>query len=518
MARGYSANRSSSSRPTLKAKRHRSISIQKLRESIDRSSSSASKNEAPQSEGKAIERKPLRKVITSLRFGKGPSGDEAAVQTPISKEDTLTHTPSNVFIAQKLAKDHMDDLEASEDEENTTRRPLVMTKYKAAGKLVDEVLDLVSGLCVIGATTKDLCAKGDEELKKRVKGVFGKAKDGEGKKLCRGLAYPCNVSVNNVLCNHSPIHAAEGVTLKAGDVVKIHLGCHVDGFPVTAARTIIVPAIQSGESEEAALAVPQSVCDAVEASRVALDSMIHSMRPGVEGADITDLIARVGSHFEVEAVEGVLSTRTKRWLIDSMDAIICRRVTKEDPQQDVDNVTIEPFQVWTLDVAFTNSPTYKMQTTTEQSNIFRKNELESLQDHRIPSAAEFLREINTEFFCFPFHSAHASNPIKARMGIAVLKKAGLLDEFCALQCKPKYVTTRFSATVVVTDKRMNILCGAPPIRIEYGATNPKPLPADIAALVNEPLVFAASDKAAEKKPKKKARVDPSATTAVNESE
>lgn len=494
-----------SSRSTLKAKRKRSISIQKLRDSVDRSASVA----AVRAESE-IANRPIRRVIRSTKdaptaaqieqFTAKKERSHSVASTKAKQWDT----PANVFDAQKLAKEHMEDLEGSEDEDETTRRQDVMTKYKAAGKLVDEALKQIVDRCIVGATTYDLCTQGDADLKKRANATYGKVKGDNGKKLPRGISYPVNVSVNNVLCNHSPASEAHGVTLQAGDVVKVHLGVHIDGYPVCAAKTIIVPA-SAGSAE---LATPSSVCNTIEAARVALLSVIHLLRPGAENGDITDSIHRVGAHYDVEAVEGVLSTRTKRWITDSLEAIITRRVTKEDPQQDVAPTTIQPFQVWTLDVAFTNSPSYKMSIPADQVNLFRKNEIANVQDLRIPTASEFLKEVNDNFFCFPFHSNHAQTPNKARMGIAVLKKAGLLDELVTLQCKQKFVTARFSATVVVSDKRVNILCGAPPETFDYGTgSNVIAAPPDIAALINEPLVFAASDKTTETKSKKKARTE-----------
>lgn len=518
MPRGYSGNRSTSSRPTLKAKRKRSVSMQKLRDSISRSQSSASTATA-KDESQAT-RKPVRRVIRAgLKIENLGFEDRKVSQSKDNEESAdvakakQPQDPKNVFVAQKLAKEHMEDLEASEDEEETTRRQDVMTKYKAAGKLVDEVLNVVASKAVTGANTYDLCTLGDKEMRTRVKGVFGKAKNAAGEKLPRGIAYPCNVSVNNMLCNHSPSTAADAITLSKGDIVKIHLAVHIDGYPVTAVRTVVVDAADGTES----FGIEASAARAVEAARVALNAVVHLLRPGAENADITDYIHRVGAFFDVEAVEGVLSTRTKRWITDSMEAIITRRVTREDPQQDVAPVTIKPFQVWTLDVAFTNAPTYKMSVPVDPVNIFRKNEFENVQDLRITTASEFLKEINSNFFCFPFHAMHAVQPSKAKMGISVLKKAGLIDEYVPLQCKPKFVTARFSATVVVTDKRLNILCGAPPSEpLNYGATEVPTVTPDIAALLNESLVFAASDQSTEKKSKKKLRTEPNAVAKDNE--
>lgn len=515
-----------SNRPTLKAKRQRSISASKEEASGTRSKTPAER---------APPRRILRTVHTAVKVSKaeeeqGEGTAKEVVEAPKQRTPSrgLPEDPSkrmrslskNVYNAQRLAKKLIDEEDAggSEPEEETTRRQDVVTKYKAAGHLVDEVLAEVIALCTPGANTHTLCAFGDSQMLTKVKATFAKTKTDAGAKIARGISYPCNVSVNNVLCNHSPLNEAEGVVLKAGDVVKVHLGCHIDGYPVSAARTFFVPSAVTEVGAAAAEAASSPLCtpsaiNAIEATRVGLDSMIHLLRPGVENADVTDYLARVGGHYDVEAVEGVLSTRTKRWIADSMQTIIGRRVTKSDPQQDVAPCTVEAFQVWTLDVAYTNAPTYKMQASDDPINIYRKNEFSVGQDLRSAAAAEFLHEVKTSFHCFPFHSLHASQPVKARLGISVLKKAGLLDSFTALHCKGKqFITARFQATVIVSDKRVNILCGAPPseAQMRYPVA-PTPMAPDMMAVVNEPLVFAARDVTAKAKPAKRARVEKVAT-------
>lgn len=58
----------------------------------------------------------------------------------------------------------------------------------------------------------------------------------------KGIAFPTCLSVNNCVCHFSPIRSEPDVLLKEGDVVKIDLGAHIDGFIAVAAFTTIVGA------------------------------------------------------------------------------------------------------------------------------------------------------------------------------------------------------------------------------------------------------------------------------------
>ena len=59
------------------------------------------------------------------------------------------------------------------------------------------------------------------------------------KNLERGIAFPTCVSLNNVVGHFSPL-GDESVQLKDGDVAKIIVGSHIDGFAATAAHTVVV--------------------------------------------------------------------------------------------------------------------------------------------------------------------------------------------------------------------------------------------------------------------------------------
>lgn len=58
----------------------------------------------------------------------------------------------------------------------------------------------------------------------------------------KGIAFPTCLSVNNCVCHFSPIRSEPDILLKDGDVVKIDLGAHIDGFIAVAAFTTIIGA------------------------------------------------------------------------------------------------------------------------------------------------------------------------------------------------------------------------------------------------------------------------------------
>jgi len=90
--------------------------------------------------------------------------------------------------------------------------------------------------CVANSSVSDICAFGDNLIEQEVKKVFTK-----DKKMEKGVAFPTCISVNSIVGHLSPLKS-EDHQIKENDVVKIDLGCHIDGFVGLVAHTIVVGA------------------------------------------------------------------------------------------------------------------------------------------------------------------------------------------------------------------------------------------------------------------------------------
>jgi len=89
---------------------------------------------------------------------------------------------------------------------------------------------------VSGASISEVCAFGDNLIEQETKKVYTK-----DKKMEKGIAFPTCISVNNIVGHLSPLKS-EDSHIKEGDLVKIDLGCHIDGFVGLVAHTIVVGA------------------------------------------------------------------------------------------------------------------------------------------------------------------------------------------------------------------------------------------------------------------------------------
>lgn len=93
---------------------------------------------------------------------------------------------------------------------------------------------------------------------------------------------------------------ASSQTLAKDDVVKVHLGAHIDGFASVAAETIVVGA--SAENP-----VTGRRADALKAAWHAAEIAMRLIKVGNKNWAVTEAINKVTAAWDCKAVEGTLS-------------------------------------------------------------------------------------------------------------------------------------------------------------------------------------------------------------------
>ncbi len=125
----------------------------------------------------------------------------------------------------------------------------VLEAYREAGRIAQRVLHVGAGEIREGGSLAELV----QSIEQRVIEVEG-----------AGLAFPLNVSFNEDAA-HDTATPNDNRLFHAGDVVKLDLGVHVDGYIADIATTVDL-------GDHSSL---------VDASRAALDAAINQVRPGV---------------------------------------------------------------------------------------------------------------------------------------------------------------------------------------------------------------------------------------------
>ena len=186
-----------------------------------------------------------------------------------------------------------------------------------------------------GADISTVCGAIDTFVDEELLKVFSNKKS---KKLERGIAFPCCLSLNEVCGHYSPC-PDDSQKLTNGDLVKIELGAHIDGYAAVAAHTIVVGGKSEGKQ-----------ADCISAAYNAFIAATRAIKVGGTNQEVTKAIQGVCDDFEVNPLQGVLSHKMKKHLLDGNECII----NKETPEQKVDDWEFAPGDIIGLDVYVTS--------------------------------------------------------------------------------------------------------------------------------------------------------------------
>lgn len=177
-------------------------------------------------------------------------------------------------------------------QEETIASDLVVTKYKMASEITQRILREVIERSVPGASIRDICIYGDKRLDEETSRVFKKDKD-----VKKGIAFPTCLSINNYVCHFSPLVSDPDMILKDDDVVKIDLGCHIDGYVAVVAHTIVIGATPEKK-------VTGRRADCILAAYYAAEAALRLVKPGENNVAVTEMIDRIVNAYQCKPVEG----------------------------------------------------------------------------------------------------------------------------------------------------------------------------------------------------------------------
>ncbi|CAN0927821.1 ERBB-3 BINDING PROTEIN 1 [Linum grandiflorum] len=267
--------------------------------------------------------------------------------------------------------------------------PEVVTKYKTAAEILNKALQSVVKECKPKTKIVDLCEKGDSFIREQTCNVYKNVK----KKIERGVAFPTCVSVNNVVCHFSPLASDERV-LEEGDMVKIDMGCHIDGFIAVAAHTHVV---HDG-------AVTGRAADVIAAANTAAEVALRLVRPGKKNKDVTEAVQKVAAAYDCKIVEGVLSHQLKQFVIDGNKVIL----SVTNPETRVDDVEFGENEVYAVDIV-TSTGEGKPKLLDEKETTIYKRAVDKNYHLKMKASRFIFSEISQNFPIMPFSARFVCN-------------------------------------------------------------------------------------------------------------
>ena len=163
--------------------------------------------------------------------------------------------------------------------------PDTLEKLKRAGRIAASARDAGARLITAGARVRDVCVAVEDDIHRQG----------------GGLAFPVQSSINHVAAHYCP--SPEDETIYAeGDLAKLDVGVHVDGWVVDTALTVNV----GGREENAAL---------IRAAEAALRAAIAAIVPGIEVRAVSSAIERAIASRGLGPVRNLCGHGVGRWTV-----------------------------------------------------------------------------------------------------------------------------------------------------------------------------------------------------------
>nr|BAV58252.1 proliferation-associated protein 1 [Ulva partita] len=313
---------------------------------------------------------------------------------------------------------------------NLVLQTSVVTKYKTAAEICNGVLTSVKEECKIGAKVMDLCYIGDDMIEDSCAKIF------KGKSIEKGIAFPTCVSINHCVGHYSPL--ADEATLSDGDVVKIDLGVHIDGFIAVQATTVIISASMDQP-------VSGRAADLLACAHYCFEAAMRLIRPGNHVRDVSGPLQTIAESFGCTLVEGVMTHNMKQFVIDGNKCVLNRPAS----DQRVDDAEFEENEVYAVDIVVSTGDGKARVVDEKQTTVF-KRALNVEYSLKLKSSRTILSDIDKRYPCMPFPLRKLlATSTSSKFGLVECLQHGLLHAYPVLWEKDGELVAHIKSTVLL---------------------------------------------------------------------
>ncbi|MEF8848135.1 MAG: type II methionyl aminopeptidase [Candidatus Thermoplasmatota archaeon] len=144
-----------------------------------------------------------------------------------------------------------------------------------------------------------------------------------------GLAFPVNLSVNEIAAHYTP-HSSDKKEFKKGEIVKIDVGAHVDGYIADTAETIEV---ENNKYDRL-----------IDSSKKALESVLDIIKPGLKLRKIGKTIEETINSYGFNSIDNLTGhSLGKHNLHSGLSIPNTSQISATKKLKQGDAVAIEPF-------------------------------------------------------------------------------------------------------------------------------------------------------------------------------
>ena len=306
-------------------------------------------------------------------------------------------------------KNSKEEVEKKEEEEKHKLESL-----RKAGKIAQEVKKFIKPKIKIGAKVLDIV----NTIESKIEELGG------------GHAFPANFCINQIAAHYTSPIRDDGLTIKEGDLVKIDLGVHIDGYIVDTAFSV-------NFNEDPSL---QNI---IQATEVAVDAGKMMAKPKVNTKEIGKKIESIIKGFKFIPIKELGGHQIERWSIHG------KKVLPELGNQGGD--IMEEGEVYAVEIfASTGEGSVHM---TNNSFIYELNPYSGRVPLRRKTSKQILGYVNKNYKSLPFAERWLAKEF--RLGIAfglqeLVKQGKLKTHYVLAENKGVYIA-QSEETILITE-------------------------------------------------------------------
>jgi methionyl aminopeptidase len=187
----------------------------------------------------------------------------------------------------------------------------VLKKYKKSFEISDKVIEFAKGLVEKNVKAFDVA----EKIENKVKSLGG------------GLAFPVNISINEIAAHYTP-DINDQLILKENDFVKIDIGVQVEGYISDRAFTVLIG---------------KGTHPLIEAAEKAVREASKVIKPGIKVYEISEIIASTIDEFGFNPIQNLCSHGLDQYVQHARPTIPNGRNTISEKIKVGDVLAIEVF-------------------------------------------------------------------------------------------------------------------------------------------------------------------------------
>ena len=292
--------------------------------------------------------------------------------------------------------------------------PEEIEKWKTAGKLARDALHFGRNLIEAEKSMLNVTEKIESFVKKH---------GGE-------LAFPTNLAVNNVGAHWTPSSKSSEIFCK-GDVVKLDVGVHIDGYIGDNALTLEIGTTNYTKMIEASR----------EALNAAINVAVAGVNVGIIGHAVQDTIEKYG----YRPIANLTGHRIKRYNLHSGVSIPSIRERGGPTLNNGDIVAVEPF---VTDGAGRVGGK-------RNSNIYHLRQIRKVRDEK---ATELMKEIQDRYKGLPFAERWLHEfQDDATKSLQKLMRAGIVSYYPVLDELGNGIVAQSEHTLLITNNGNEVL-------------------------------------------------------------